>query len=87
MAKLTSKKRNRLPSSDFAEPGKRKYPVNNESHARNALSRVSQYGTPEEKKKVRAKVHRKFPGIGGKKLGHRKTTNRTRGTRKRMAKR
>ena len=34
------------------------------SHARNALSRVSQFGTAELKARVRAKVHKKFPTIG-----------------------
>ena len=34
------------------------------SHARNALARVSQHGTAEEKATVRAKVHAKYPGIG-----------------------
>jgi hypothetical protein len=63
MAKLTSKKRNDLPTSDFAEPGSRSYPIHDESHARNALSRVSEYGTSAEKAQVRAAVHRKFPGI------------------------
>jgi hypothetical protein len=50
MAKLTSKTRNNLPSSDFAEPKDRKYPVNDKGHARVALSRVAQHGTPAEKK-------------------------------------
>lgn len=63
MAKLTSSKRNALPSSVFALPG-RKYPIEDRSHAQNALARVSQHGTPEEKAKVRAKVHAKYPGMG-----------------------
>lgn len=67
MAKLTSKRRNSLPKSDFAEPGKRKYPIPDKSHARNALARVSQHGTPAEKSKVRSAVHRKYPSIGKKK--------------------
>lgn len=62
--KLTAKKRNSLPASDFAMPSERKYPLNDKSHARNALARVAQFGSPEEKGKVRAKVHRKYPGIG-----------------------
>lgn len=66
MARLTTKERKSLPKSDFAEPGKRAYPIQNESHARNALSRVSQFGSPEEKAKVRAAVHRKYPDIGKK---------------------
>ncbi len=64
--KLTSAQRRKLSSSSFAEPGKRKYPIHDESHARNALARVSQFGTPSEKKTVRAAVKRKFPKIGAK---------------------
>jgi hypothetical protein len=66
MAKLTAKKRNALKTSSFAEPGKRAYPIQDASHARNALARVSQHGTPAEKAKVRAAVHRKYPSIGKK---------------------
>ena len=62
-AKLKAKQRNALPDSDFALPGRR-YPIHDESHARNALSRVAQNGTPEEKTKVRAAVHRRYPNIG-----------------------
>jgi hypothetical protein len=42
MAKLTSKARNKLPKSDFALPGERKYPVNDKSHAANAKARAQQ---------------------------------------------
>lgn len=63
MAKLTAARRNKLPSSTFAGPD-RSYPIPDASHARNALSRVSQFGTESLKAKVRAKVHRKFPDIG-----------------------
>lgn len=64
MAKMTSKQRNSLPTKDFALPKERAYPINDKSHARNALARVSQHGTPAEKKAVRSKVHKKYPGIG-----------------------
>lgn len=64
MAKLTPKGRKNLPDSAFAIPEDRAYPIQDASHARNALSRVSQYGTPEEKRRVRAAVHRKYPNIG-----------------------
>lgn len=67
MAKLTGKARKKLPSGDFAEPGKRAYPINDRSHAANALARVSQFGTPAEKKAVRAAVAKKYPGMGSKK--------------------
>jgi hypothetical protein len=64
MAKLTSAARKALPTKSFAEPDKRKYPIENEAHAKNALSRVAQSGTPEEKKKVRDAVKKKYPDIG-----------------------
>lgn len=67
MAKLTYKERKDLPKRDFAEPKKRAYPIEDKAHARNALARVSQHGSSEEKKKVRAAVHRKFPAIDEKK--------------------
>ncbi len=63
MARLTSRARKALPTGDFAGPG-RSYPIENAAHARNALSRVSQYGDAELKARVRAAVHRKYPGIG-----------------------
>ena len=64
MAKLTTKQRKSLPSKDFALPGRR-FPVNNASHARNALARASQgvkAGTlsSAQAAKVRAKANRKL---------------------------
>jgi len=41
MAKLNAKERNSLPSSSFGEPGSRKYPMPDKSHARNAKARAS----------------------------------------------
>ena len=64
MAKLTSKQRSALPSKSFAQPAKRAFPIENASHARNALARVSQHGSPAEKAQVRAAVHRKYPKMG-----------------------
>jgi hypothetical protein len=74
MAKLTSAGRERLKQQAFAIPAKAKtgaakkksgnYPIPDASHARNALARVSQYGTSAEKAQVRAAVHRKYPNIG-----------------------
>ena len=66
MAKLTAKGRNQIASKNFAGPD-RSYPIENASHARAALSRVSANGSPAEKAVVRAKVHSKYPGIGQKK--------------------
>lgn len=64
MAKLTSEQRNALPGKSFVFPSSRRYPINDENHARNALARVSQHGSSDEKSRVRAAVHRKYPGIG-----------------------
>lgn len=64
MARLTSSARKALPTKSFAEPGKRAYPIEDARHARNALSRVSQFGSSAEKKQVRSAVHKKYPGIG-----------------------
>jgi hypothetical protein len=61
MSKLTAKRRNALPGKDFAGPG-RSFPINDAAHARNAIARASQFH-PELKAEIRAKVHRKFPGI------------------------
>lgn len=66
MAKLTAAARKKIKKSNFALAGGR-YPIHDASHARNALSRVAQHGTPAEKAKVRAAVRRKWPGIGKKK--------------------
>lgn len=64
MAKLSTAARKELPTTSFAEPDKKKYPIENEAHAKNALSRVSQFGTPAEKTKVRRAVKKKYPSIG-----------------------
>jgi hypothetical protein len=58
MSKLTSKARNKLPASDFAEPGKRAYPVEDKAHARAAKSRAAQFASPSEKKKIDAKANK-----------------------------
>ena len=63
MAKLTAATRNKLPGKSFAGPD-RSYPIEDASHARNALARVAQHGSPELQKRVKAKVHAKYPGIG-----------------------
>ena len=63
MAKLTTKQRKRMKSSTFALPRQRAYPIPDISHARNALSRVAQFGTDAEQSKVRRAVEKKFPSL------------------------
>ena len=73
MARITYQQRKQLPKSSFALPGKKTksnpagkggYPIDTAGRARNALARASQFGSPAVKAAVRAKVHKKFPGIG-----------------------
>lgn len=63
MTRLTAGARKHLPSNQFALKKQRKYPINNISHARNALARVANK-SPAVRAKVRAAVHRKYPSIG-----------------------
>jgi len=59
MAKLTSAKRNALPGSVFALPG-RKFPINDLNHAKNAKARAAHIGGSVQKRvdaKVKAKFH------------------------------
>lgn len=64
MAKLTTKQRKAIPKTSFAvpskAPGSGSYPINDASHARNALARSS--GKPVAGQ-VRAAVAKKFPSI------------------------
>ena len=39
---LTGAMRARIPSTKFALPGSRKYPIEDDSHARNAIARAAQ---------------------------------------------
>jgi hypothetical protein len=55
--------RQKLKKSSFALPEEEKYPIPDIDHARNALARVAQHGTPAEKKKVRAAVEKKYPSL------------------------
>ena len=67
MAKhLSTKDRKRLSKKSFALPGKRKYPIPDKAHARNALARVAQHGTSAEQKAVKKAVKKRFPSIGKK---------------------
>src|SRR3990167_11034985 len=63
MAKLSKKKRNLLSGSEFVYPRLRKYPIPDIQHARAALARVQEWGTPSEKERVRKAVLARFPSI------------------------
>jgi hypothetical protein len=71
VAELNAAARKKIPSSDFAIPSKAgsskakaksgNYPIQDRSHAKNALARSS--GKPEAAQ-VRAAVKRKYPDMG-----------------------
>lgn len=68
MAKLTTKKRNSLPKSDFAGAD-RSYPVNDKSHARNAKARASEM---ENKGKLSSSAKSKIDAKADRVLGKKK---------------
>lgn len=69
MAKLTTKSRNKLPKSEFGEPGKRAYPMPDKSHAANAKARASEM---ENKGKLSASAKAKIDEKANKVLGKKK---------------
>ena len=60
---LTTAERHALPKKAFVYPDKEGYPIHDRRHAANALARVSQFGTPAEKTKVRKTVCKKYPDL------------------------
>lgn len=56
--------RRRMSTRQFAIPESRRYRIDDAAHARNALARVSQHGSPSEQRRVRAAVRRRYPSIG-----------------------
>lgn len=71
MAKLSAKARKALPASQFGEPGSKKYPMPDKSHAADAKARASQQEkkgalSPGEKAKIDAKANAK---LGDRKKG------------------
>jgi len=75
--KITGTQRNKLPSSYFGEPAKRKYPMPDKTHARVAKAYAARYASPAEKAKIDAKADKILstgtinhkPGCGGNHLG------------------
>lgn len=70
MGNLNAQGRNQVTSSNYAlpqgtgsDPSTNQYPIHDRAHAINALARVSQHGTPAEKRTVRAAVARKYPSL------------------------
>jgi hypothetical protein len=63
---LDTKDRDSLGSEQFAVPGKRKLPIHDAAHVRNALARFNQTEglTPAEKKSAMARIHRAAKKFG-----------------------
>lgn len=64
--KLDEKKRGKLPKKEFGEPGERKYPMPDKSHAANAKVRASEM---ENKGKISESAKEKIDAKANKKLG------------------
>jgi len=60
---LSAQGRKHIKGKNFAIPEAKKYPIHDLAHARNALARVAQHGTPQEQARVRAAVYAKYPGL------------------------
>ena len=61
MARLTTKRRKRLPKSDFGEPSKRAYPDDTLARSRSALARGKHYLSGAQYRKLAERIHRKHP--------------------------
>lgn len=75
---ITARQRQKLPSRDFALPGKGSgkggkgpgsYPIDTKARARKALARGAQNASPAQQATIKRAVERKFPSInvGGRK--------------------
>jgi hypothetical protein len=74
MSKLNTAKRKSLPTSEFALPGERKYPVENASHAANAKARATQaVKAGRMSSATKSKIDRKADAVLGK--GHKQVKN------------
>jgi hypothetical protein len=74
MSKLTTKARNKLPKSEFALPGERKYPMPDKAHAKNAKARASEM---EHKGKISAATKSKIDAKANKVLENSKKKMRS----------
>jgi hypothetical protein len=65
--KLSSKARDKMPKSKFAEPGKKAYPIEDKAHAANAKARATQMVnkgklSSSEASKIKAKANKVLKG-------------------------
>jgi hypothetical protein len=81
MATLKAASRRKLPSSAFAYPRSRSYPIHDKAHARAALSLAARKNTKGSYAHVAAAVRRKYGSTIG--LGKKRTTKRRATSRRR----
>jgi hypothetical protein len=55
--------RSKMKPSTFAVPSRKAYPLPDIGHARNAIARVQQHGSPVEKAAVFSKVRTRYPAL------------------------
>lgn len=63
MAKLTAKRRRKIPKRKFALPGSRRFPIHDRAHAANAKARATQMAkkgkiSTSTKKKIHARANK-----------------------------
>lgn len=81
MADLSTKRRNKLPSTEFGLPGSRKYPMPDKAHAANAKARAAQMEKKGKlsagaKSRIDAKANRILhKGKGASHLHHESTSH------------
>jgi len=62
MSKLTTAQRSKLPKTDFALPNFRRYPIQDEEHARYALSMMGQEPATVQRE-IKAAVIARYPAL------------------------
>lgn len=70
MARLTAKRRRKIPKSQFGLPGSRKYPMPDKAHAANAKARAKQQ---RKKGRLSKSAYAKIVAKANRKLGKRKS--------------
>lgn len=63
MAPLTYRQRKELPTSAFALPEERKYPIDTHARAINAEGKAERFATPKQKKQIFRSIHKKYPDL------------------------
>lgn len=64
MARLSTKRRKKLPASTFGLPEERAYPMPDRKHAAVAKAYAERYATPSERARIDAKANRILHGKG-----------------------